>query len=128
MSVILEAKEGDELQVAAWRWRPTVSLLARAGVLPAGERTERCMAGGCGGFITAEEAAHAATQVAEVLKSLAPGERVLFDGQRTTAPRDRSKPAAEWTDDDARLVYSMDRDWLERFLAFCQRSGGFKVI
>jgi hypothetical protein len=86
------------------------------------------MEAGCGGYVTAEEAAHAATHLAEVLKDLAPSERVLLDGQRTTEQRDRSRPVIEWTDDDARLVYSMDREWLERFLAFCQRSGGFRVI
>ena len=84
MAVILVPKEGNDLVVNWWSWRPTVALLGRLGVLPAGERTERCLANGCGGHLSEQEALLAANEVDRLLEDLSPGERVLLDGSVST--------------------------------------------
>ena len=129
MTAILKPSNGEDLRVNWWKWRPTVSLLGRAGILPAGERTERCLANGCGGYLTDDEAQRAADHVDSLLAELAPDERILMDGERTAEERRTTRvPISQWNDEDVRQVYSADRPWLAQFSAFCRRSRGFTVI
>ena len=130
MAVILEPNSGgDHLMINWWTWRPTVAILERAGILPSGERTERCLANGCGGHLTGEEAVRAAARVEALLEGLAPNERVLMDGEKSLEERaTREKSVGEWDDEDLRQVYGADAGWLGRFARFCRSSGGFTVL
>ena len=61
MGFILEPKHGDAFIINGWNWRPTISLLVREGVIPNGERAERCLGNGCGGTLSKHEALKAAS-------------------------------------------------------------------
>jgi hypothetical protein len=81
MGFILEPnKPGEDLIINGWNWRPTVALLVREGVIPAGERAERCLANGCGGGLTADEAAAAADMLSKLIATLTPRQRIRHDG------------------------------------------------
>ena len=111
-----------------WNWRPTVALLVRAGVLPAGEREERCLANGCGGCLSASEAVSAADYLEALVAGIGPGRRVLLDGEVTERPIDYTKPISEWDQADSWNNYSARYEVLKDFAAFCRRSGGFEVL
>jgi hypothetical protein len=110
-----------------WNWRPTVALLVRAGILPAGEREERCLANCCGGHLTQSEAMRAADYIEGVVAAMRPGQRMLFDGEVTEKPIDYSKPISEWDEADTWNNYSAQYDLLKAFAVFCRRCGGFEV-
>ena len=59
MTFILVPASGEDLVINGWNWRPTVALLVRAGILPAGKRAECCSAQGCGGYLSSAEALRA---------------------------------------------------------------------
>jgi len=74
MSFILVPSEGDDLQVNAWNWRPTLELLA-AGVITE-EDHELLGCQGCGGRVTAEKAGRIADAVISKLNRMNPGQRM----------------------------------------------------
>lgn len=128
MGFILEPKNGGEdFVMSGWNWRPTISLLERKGVVPHGERVERCLANGCGGFLSSEEAIRAADALDKVLATLNASQRVLRDGSITDKPIDYQKPVSDWTDDDTNNHYSAKYEVLIAFAKFCRTSGGFLV-
>lgn len=127
MAVILVPTSGDDLMINWWNWRPIVALLVRTGILPEGERAERCSANGCGGHLTVEEAARAAEHIECLVAAMKPGQRVLFDGEITDQPLDFEKPISEWTKADEWNHYSAKYDVLKKLAAFCRASGGFTV-
>ncbi len=67
-----------------WNWRSTVAILVRAGILPTGEREERCLANGCGGFLSASEAMRAAEHIDDLISGMEPSQRVGWRGDRQT--------------------------------------------
>ena len=106
-----------------------VGLLVRAGIVPEGERAERCLANGCGGYLSMEEATLAAAHAQELLTRLAPAERMRADATATASERrTHNTPVTEWNDDDVREIYAVGREWLADFSDFCRRSGGFTVL
>jgi hypothetical protein len=132
MGVFLQPNSGgddDAIKINWWHWRPTVAILERAGILPPGERTERCLENGCGGYLTSDEALRAAVHVDALVERLGPEERILLDGEKSTKERATlRKSVGEWDDEDLRQVYGADADWLGRFARFCRSSGGFTVL
>ena len=128
MAVILVSASGEELMINWWNWRPTVALLVRGGILAAGEREERCLANGCGGHLSALQACRAADLVEDLVAAMMPGQRMLFDGEVTEAPKEYGKPVSEWDEADTRNAYSAQYEVLKLFAAFCRRSGGFEVL
>lgn len=128
MAVILVPTSGEDLMINWWNWRPTVALLVRAGILPAGEREERCLANACGGELSAAEALRAAEHIEGLVAAMKPGQRILFDGEVTEKPIDYSKPISEWNEADRWNNYSAQYEVLKRFAAYCRRSGGFQVL
>ncbi len=128
MSFILEPNNGgDDFVINGWNWRPTVALLERAGVIPNGGRVERCLANGCGGCLSPDEAVRAATILDEFIDSLDSSQRMLHDGSTTDEPIDYDKPISEWTEEDTYNHYSAKYDVLTAFAEFCRISGGFIV-
>ncbi len=128
MTVILVPSTGDNMAINWWNWRPTVALLVRIGVLPAGEREKRCLANGCGGHLSASEALRAAEHIEDLVVALKPNQRVLSDGGISETPIDYGKPISEWNDADIWNNYSAKYEVLKRFVEFCRRSGGFEVL
>lgn len=128
MAVILVPTSGQDMMINWWNWRPTVALLVRAGILPAGERQERCLANGCGGHLSAAEALRAAEHIEGVITALKPGQRMLFDGEHTDKPIDYSKPIADWDEADRWNNYSAEYEVLKQFATFCRHWGGFDVL
>lgn len=128
MGFILEPNSGgDDFVINGWSWRPTVALLEREGVIPNGERAERCLANGCGGCLSSDEAIHAANVLDKLVANLDANQRVLHDGSITDKPVDYEKPVSEWTEEDTYNHYSAKYDALKAFAKFCRGSGGFLV-
>ncbi len=129
MSFILVdlADEQYDIQINGWNWRPTVALLIGAGILPSGERAERCLCQGCGGYFTKEEVARTAEFLEGLVARMKPEERVMFDGSITDKPKNYSLPISEWNEQEAWDHYSASYDWLQMFRDFCRRSEGFQV-
>jgi len=127
MGFILEPKSGEDLMINGWNWRPTMAIIERAGILPSGERCERCLGNGCGGYFSEQEALLAADHIDTLLGTLNPNDRVLFDGEVTHSPIDFQKPVSEWDESDTKNHYSARYAVLKLFAEFCRSSGGFIV-
>jgi hypothetical protein len=128
MAVILVPIHGEDVQINWWNWRPTVALLVRYRILPDGERADRCLANGCGGYLSEQEAKDAAEAIASLIVTIEPGQSILHDGSVNKRPTDYSRPISDWDEDEWRLAYSAQYDWLKRFETFCRTSGGFEVL
>ena len=128
MAVILEPMSGNDLMINWWNWRPTVALLVRAGILPDGERAERCLGNGYGGHLSENEALRAAEYLDTLLTTMKSDQRILFDGAVTNQPIDFEKPISDWDEAETWNHYSAQYDVLKTVADFCRRSGGFVVL
>ena len=122
MSFVLEPKHGEDIQINAWNWVPTLLILDRNDILPF-DQLERMRCNGSGGSVTAEEAVRIATFLDDFLKGLQPGERVLWDGTVTIEP-----DTNELFHDEPTRNYSAKVAWLNKFRDFCRTSEGFDVL
>ncbi|HJT35387.1 MAG TPA: hypothetical protein VJ783_25400 [Pirellulales bacterium] len=128
MTFILVPASGEDIVINGWNWRPIVAALVRAGILTVGERQERCLAQGCGGYITASEALQAAEHIDALICGMQPNQRLLRDGELTDKVIDYNLPISDWDDAETWQRYSARHDVLKEFAAFCRRSGGFDVV
>lgn len=129
MSFILVPVKGEDLQVNAWNWRPTLELLFAAGVITEEEhKLLGCQ--GCGAKVDSKKAAQIADAVTEKLYSMNPGQRMLADLSVSSEPKQRAvfSPDSNAKDIDTNELYSTTFEWLDTFIRFCERSGGFKVV
>ena len=128
MTFILVPTQGEDLQINAWNWRPTLELLLAANVITE-EDHQRLGAHGCGGQVDAAKACRIAEVVAQKLLNMNPGERMLANLSVSNKPK---KPAVFTPtmniDDVDNEHYSTTYEWLETFARFCRSSGGFKVL
>jgi len=125
MSFILVPKQGEDLQVNAWNWRPTIEFLRVEGIID-DETSELLTLNGRGAQADADLTRRMAIAVERKLQSMHPGERIRSDLSVTNAPKklaELHKPESI----DAVDVYSATYEWLVQFKTFCERSGGFKV-
>ena len=129
MSFIIVPKRGDDLQVNAWNWRPTLELLFREGLISE-ELHERMGTQGAGSEVDAELADRIAEAIERTLKAMKPGERMLADLTVTDRPKTKWVIAPETRPDelDANDMYSATFKWLAKFAVFCRSSGGFEVL
>jgi hypothetical protein len=128
MSFILVPSEGEDLQVNAWNWRPTLELLFAAGAITE-EEHELLGCQGCGGTVTAERAGRIADVVIRKLNSMNPGQRMLADLSVSSEPKKLAMFSPNINEDiDNNELYSTTLEWLDAFVEFCRSSGGFKVI
>jgi hypothetical protein len=129
MSFILVPKNGEEVQVNAWNWRPTLELLRCHGVVDDGEACDRLAAQACGGRLTGDDAERAARVVDEQLASMKPGERMRADLTVTAGPRPTVMFSANGVKPDVSDIdrYSASFEWLVTFRDFCRTCGGFDV-
>jgi hypothetical protein len=126
MSFILVPRQGDELQVNAWSWRPTLEFLRAANVIDAATY-ELMGAQGCGGQADAALSQRIAAAIAEKLMTMHPGERIRADLTVTAEPK-RLAQFGSNEPIDAVNLYSATYEWLTTFKDFCDRCGGFRVV
>jgi hypothetical protein len=74
MTFILVPKRGEEVQVNAWNWRPTLQLLKSENLITE-RHGELLGAQGCGGQVGAELARRIADVIESKLVGMKPGER-----------------------------------------------------
>lgn len=129
MSFILVPAEGEDIQVNAWNWRPTLDLLLAANVITKDEH-ERMGAQGCSGKVDAEKVCLIAGVVEQKLMSMNPGERMLANLSVSQVPKKLTvlEPNMNPHDIDVNELYSTTYEWLETFAKFCRNSGGFEVM
>jgi hypothetical protein len=127
MTFILVPKQGDDVQVNGWNWRPTLELLYAENLLSL-ENYERMGAQAAGGKVDAELAARIADVVERKLVQMRPGGRMRADLVVTAEPKQRWNSDAKPGEIDVNDTYSATYEWLVEFAAFCRRSGGFKVL
>ena len=129
MSFILVPSEGEDLQVNAWNWRPTLKFLFVAGVITENDYGHLgCQ--GSGGRVNAEKADQIADAVSQKIASMNPGERMLADLSVSSEPKKKVvfSPDTNVKDIDTNDLYSTTLEWLQTFVTFCRRSGGFHVM
>ena len=129
MTFILVPSQGEDLQVNAWNWRPTLELLRAADVIT-DQEYELMGAQGCGGQVDAASASRIADVVSNKLININSGERILGDLSVSGEPKKSVvfTPLMNGEDIDSIDLYSATYEWLELFAKFCRSSGGFKVV
>lgn len=129
MSFILVPSEGEDLHVNAWNWRPTLELLFAAGAITEADY-ELLGYQGSGGMVNAEKADQIANVLTQKLASMNPGERMLADLSVSSESKRIAvfSPDTNVNDIDVNDLYSVTHDWLQTFVTFCRRSGGFHVM
>jgi hypothetical protein len=114
--------ETSSLKVNVWNWRPTLVLLERFRVLEP-EMIERMGFNGGSGSATKAEARAIARELKPLLGLIGEGDRVLLDGSTTGQPDD-----FVFHRDDLEKNYGATREWLEKFMVFCEHCQGFQVL
>ena len=129
MSFILVPKEGEDLQVNGWNWRPTLQLLLAAGVITE-EDYEVMGCQGRGAKVDQEKAGRIADVVAGKLRSMNRGQRMLPDLSVSSEPKKLAvfNPNKSTDNIDTIELYSTSFEWLHTFAKFCRSSKGFKVM
>ena len=128
MTFILVPKEGDDIQINAWNWRPTLELLFAAGVINEDEHV-RMGAQFLGGKVDEAKALLIAEVVMRRLLTMNRGERMLADLSVSNEPKQPVvfSPDMKSGDIDNNELYSATYEWLDTFAKFCQTSKGFEV-
>ena len=129
MSFILIPKNGEEIKINAWNWRPTLELLRDAGIID-DDLFERLGTHGCKAEVDADTASRIADYIGARVLAMKPEQRVLADLTVTERPK---KPLIITPDTkidqiDAIDVYSASYEWLVIFRDFSRTSGGFEVL
>jgi hypothetical protein len=128
MSFILVPHHGEDLQVNAWNWRPTLALLRDANLIDE-QQLELMGCTGCGGNVNSKTANTIARFLDRQLAGMTPGQRLRADLTITGEPKKLVvfTPGTKIEDIDAVELYSATYEWLVMFRDFCRTSEGFKV-
>lgn len=129
MSFILVPQRGEDVQINAWTWRPTLAILCAENLVD-DEVLELLGCNGCGATVDDTLAQQIAAVLIRRLAGMRPGERLRVDMSITAEPKPPMvfKPGMSADEIDAVELYSAQYEWLVRFRDFCERSGGFKVV
>ena|SRR5262245_32189564 len=129
MTFILVPNQGDDLQINAWNWRPTLELLYAARAITEDEH-ERMGGQGLGGKVDEEKALLIAEVVTNKLVSMNPGERMLADLSVSKEPKQLIVFSSNMKADeiDSHELYSTTYEWLNTFAKFCRTSKGFEIM
>jgi hypothetical protein len=103
------------IHASAWQWRPTVEVIRSLGLFDS-ERLDR-LSKGIGEFNGEETRQLAQKLENEVLAHLRPGQRILYSGKITDEPDGGTfyrRP------EELESNYSVDQEWLARFVGFCK--------
>ena len=129
MTFILVPSEGEDLQVNAWNWHPTLELLFVTNVITE-EEHDLMGCQGCGGKVDAEKTSRIAEVVMQKLEGINPGDRMLANLEVSNKPKKLAvfTPGMSGENVDANELYATSYEWLETFAKFCRSSGGFEVM
>lgn len=129
MSFILIPKNGEEIKINAWNWRPTLELLRDAGIID-NDLFERMGTHGQKADLDATTASLIADFLELRLRAMKPEERVLADLTVTDRPKNRLiiTPDTKIDQIDTIDAYSASYEWLVEFRDFSRTSGGFEVL
>lgn len=132
MSFILVPKNGEEIKINAWNWRPTLELLRDAEIIH-DDLFERMGTHGCKAKVDAATACRIADFLEVRLHAMRPDQRVLVDLTVTDRPKERliitpNTKIDEIDSIDSIDVYSASHEWLVEFRDFSRASGGFEVL
>ena len=129
MTFILVPSQGEDLQVNAWNWRPTLELLLAANVITE-EDHERMGAPGSVAKVDAGKAYRIAEAVEHKLLSMTAGDRVLANLSISREPKKLAEfgPGMNPEGIEVNELYSTTYEWLVRFARFCRSSRGFEVM
>jgi hypothetical protein len=129
MTFILVPNQGQDLQINAWNWRPTLELLFAEGVITEDDH-ERMGAQGLGGKVDEAKALTIAKVIERKLLGMSSAERTLANLTVTREPKKQAvfTPGTKVDDVDSNELYSTTYEWLETFVNFCRSSRGFKVM
>ena len=120
MSFILIPNNGDDIQVNAWNWRPTLEFLRAQNIITS-EQAELLGFNGCGARVDADIANQIAAAIENKLSTMAPGDRMRADLTVTSVPKApqvfRPSPQPGAIDDNE--LYSATHEWLVTFKDFC---------
>jgi hypothetical protein len=128
MSFILIPKNGEDIQINAWNWRPTIELLRQAKLI-SDDLWDAMGANGRGASVDADMAGHIAAYLDQRLQSMKPADRMRADLSITSIPKKGFviTPTTKVEQIDAVEAYSATYEWLAQFRDFCRSSGGFKI-
>jgi hypothetical protein len=128
MTFILVPNKGEDVQINAWNWRPTVEFLRAENIITS-DHADLLTCNGCGARVDANLATRMAAAVDDKLSTMKPGERMRADLTVTAAPKTLAvfSPDMKPDDIDANELYSATHEWLATFRDFCRRSDGFLV-
>ena len=129
MSFILIPKNGEDIQINAWNWRPTLALLRDAEIIN-DDLFERMGTHGFEAEVDVATAGRIADFLDVRLRAMKPEQRVLADLTVTDRPKKRLiiTPDTKIDQIDAVDVYSASYEWLVKFRDFSRNSGGFEVF
>ena len=132
MAFILIPRNGEDVKINAWNWRPTLELLRKANLIDDDlyERMGRMGTSGRRAIVDAGTAVRIADFLDEYLRTMNAGDRVRYD---LTVTNEAKKPLiftpGMQTDKiDVANAYSATYEWLVRFSDFARVSGGFEII
>ena len=129
MAFILIPKNGEEVKINAWNWRPTLELLHNAHLI--GDdlygrmgRDER------EAIVDADTAARIADFLDERLRTMKAGDRIRADLTVTDKARKPLiiAPGMQTDQIDVVDVYSAAYEWLVQLRDFARTCGGFEVV
>jgi hypothetical protein len=129
MAFILIPKNGEEVTINAWNWRPTLELLRNVGLID-DDLYERMGTFGREAIVDADTALRIADFLDERLRTIRAGDRIRADLTVT----DKAKksliitPGMQTEQIDVVDVYSATYEWLVQFRDFARASGGFQVV
>ncbi len=102
MSFIPIPRHGEDIQINAWNWRPTLVLLRAENFVD--EETYELMGADCGAKVDGELAHRIAAVISRWLVRMHPGERIRADLSITAEPKKRVVFGPETHPDDVDAV------------------------
>lgn len=128
MSFILIPKDGEDLQVNGWNWRPTIALLLQANLINE-QQHELLGINTCGASVDSQTATRIAEFMDRQLKKMSPGQRLRGDLTIASEPKKPVifTPTSKVEDYNPVEEYSASYEWLVMFRDFCRTSQGFRI-
>lgn len=129
MAFILIPKNGEEVKINAWNWRPTLELLRKANLID-DDLYERMGTFGLEAVIDADTAVRIADFLDARLGVMKAGDRIRADLTVTDKPKKPLIITPRMQPDQIDVVetYSATYEWLIQFRDFARSSGGFEVV
>lgn len=126
MTFILVPNKGEDVQVNAWNWRPTLLFLLAENII--GEQDHELLGtNGIGSRVDRNLVLRIASALDKKLSTMRPGERLRADLTVTDIPKTPQVFTPDGGGIDELNLYSATYEWLVTFRDFCKRCEGFLV-